>query len=119
MLQALQEPDVNLGKLLDALNTITILQRLCDSKDTQVGGVCQGVVQVVELGVVVAHETVHALTNHTQTLLNHLLKRATDRHNLTHRLHAGTNLTADTGKLGEVPTRNLTNHVVQRRSNIG
>ena len=113
VLQTLQEPDVNLGQLLDTLYSVAFLQSLCDSKDAQVGRILQGVVQVVELGVVVAHETVHALTNHTETLLNHLFERASDRHNLTNRLHAGANLTAHTSKLGKVPTRNLTNHVVE------
>ena len=119
MLQTLQEPDVNLGQLFDALNGVALFQCLRNSEDSQVGGVCQCVVEVVELGMVVAYETVHALTNHAQTLLNHLFERAADRHDFTYRLHAGTNLTADTGKLGEVPTRNLTNHVVQRGSNVG
>ena len=87
MLQSFKEPYINLGQFLDALNGIALFQSLCDSKDTQVGGVSQLVVEVVELGVVVAHEAVHALSNHTQTLLNHFLERATDRHNLTHGLH--------------------------------
>ena len=84
MLQALQEPDVNLGQLFDALNGITFLQSLCNGKDTQVGGVLQFVVQILELGVVVAHESVHALSDHTQSLLDHLLERTSDGHDLTY-----------------------------------
>ena len=37
--QSLQEPHVNLGQLLNALYAVTLLQRLCNGKDTQVGGV--------------------------------------------------------------------------------
>ena len=87
MLQSFKEPYINLGQFLDALNGIALFQSLGNSEDTQVGGVGQLVVEVVELGVVVAHEAVHALTNHAQTLLNHFLERATDTHYLTYRLH--------------------------------
>ena len=87
MLQSFKEPYINLSELFDTRYGITFLQGLCDSKDTQVGGVSQLVVEVVELSVVVAHEAMHALTNHAQTLLNHFLKRTTDTHYLTYRLH--------------------------------
>ena len=87
MLQSFKEPYINLGQFLDALNGIALFQSLGNSEDTQVGGVSQLVVEVVELSVVVAHEAMHALTNHAQTLLNHFLERATDTHYLTYRLH--------------------------------
>ena len=118
MLQSLQEPHVNLRQLLDALNGVALLQGLGDGKDAQVGGVGQFVVQVVKLRVVVAHKAVHALTNHAQSLLDHLLERATNRHNLAHRLHRRANLSAHTRELRQVPARNLTNHIVERRSHI-
>ena len=41
MLESLQEPHVNLGQFLDALHGISLFESLCDSKDTQVGGVLQ------------------------------------------------------------------------------
>ena len=87
MLQSFKEPYINLSELFDTRYGITLFQSLGNSEDTQVGGVSQLVVEVVELGVVVAHEAMHALTNHAQALLYHLLERATDRHNLTYRLH--------------------------------
>ena len=118
MLQSLQEPLVNLGELLDMVDGVTFLQSLCDGKDTEVGRIGKCILQVVELGVVVAHESVHALSDHAETLLNHLLEGASDRHNLTHRLHAGTDMTADTSKLGEVPTGNLADHIVEARSHV-
>ena len=119
VLQALQEPHVDLGQFLNALYGITLFQSLGNRKDTQVGGVCQSVVQVVELRVVVAHETVHALTNHSQTLLDHLFERTADGHNLADRLHRRANLTAHTHEFGQVPTRNLADHIVEARSNVG
>ena len=87
VLQSLQEPYVNLRQLLDALHGVALFQSLCDGEDAQVGGVGQLVVEVVEAGVVVAHEAVHALANHAQALLNHLLEGAADGHDFAHRLH--------------------------------
>ena len=73
ILHALDEPRVDLGQLLDALDGVAFLQSLGDGKDTEVGRIGKLLIQVVELGVVVAYETVHSLTDHAQTLLEHLL----------------------------------------------
>ena len=113
ILHALDEPRVNLGQLLDALDGVAFLQSLGNGEDTEVGRVGKLLIQVFELGVVVAYETVHSLTNHTETLLEHLLERAADRHDFAYRLHGRTNLAAYTGKLGKVPTRNLADHIVE------
>ena len=118
MLQALQEPYVNLCQFLDALHGISLFESLCNSEDTQVGGVLQFVVEIVETGVVVTHKSVHSLTNHAQSLLYHLLKRATYCHNLANRLHRRTDKTAHSGKLGQVPTGNLAYHIVELRSHV-
>ena len=74
ILHALDEPRINLGQLLDALDGVTFLQSLGDGEDTEVGRVRKFLIQVIKLGVVVAYETVHSLTNHTETLLEHLLE---------------------------------------------
>ena len=87
VLQTLQEPHVDLRQFFDTLNGVTLFECLGDGEDTQVSRISQLLVEVVELRVVVAHETVHTLTDHTQTLLHHLLETAADTHNLTHRLH--------------------------------
>ena len=113
ILHALDEPRVNLGQLLDALDGVTFLQSLSNGEDTEVGRVGKLLIQVIKLGVVVAYEAVHSLTNHTETLLEHLLERTADRHDFTYRLHGRTNLAAYTGKLGKVPTRNLADHIVK------
>ena len=119
VLQALQEPDVDLREFLDTLDGITLFKGLSDGEDTQIGRISQLLIEVVELRVVVAHETVHALTNHTQALLYHLLERTSNRHDLTHRLHGRTDLTAYASKLREVPARNLTDHIIEARSHVG
>ena len=118
-LESLEEPHVDLGELLDALDGVTLLQGLSDGEDAQVGGVLQGVVEVVEAGVVVAHESVHALSDHAQTLLDHLLEGTSDRHDLAHRLHARADVSAHAGKLSEVPAGYFANHIVELRSHIG
>ena len=100
------------------VDRITLFQSLCNGEDAEVGRISKGVLQIVELRMVVTHEAVHALSNHTQAFLNHLLERTSDRHDLTNRLHAGANLTAHTYELRQVPTRNLTNHIVEARSHI-
>ena len=87
MLQSLQEPHVDLCQQLDALDGVTLLECLGDGEDTEVGGVGKFLLEVVELRVVVAHESVHALTDHAQTLLDHLLDAAADTHDLTNGLH--------------------------------
>ena len=60
---------------------------LRDDKDTLVRRLAQGSVDIANLQFLVLHEAVHALTNHTQALLDGLLKGATDGHHLAHRLH--------------------------------
>ena len=60
----------------------------------------------------------HALTYHTQTLLDDFLESTSDRHDFAYRLHAGTDFAADTGKLRQVPTGDFTNQVVQLRSYV-
>ena len=119
MFQTLKEPDVNLSQLFNTLYTIAFFQSLCDGKDTQVGRISQRIIQIIETCMIVAHKAMHALTNHTQTFLNHLFERASDRHDFAHRFHGRTNQTADTGKLGKVPTGNLTNHIIEAGSDIG
>ena len=74
ILHALDEPRVNLGQLLDALDGVAFLQSLSDGEDTEVGRVGKLLIQVIKLGVVVANEAVHSLTNHTETLLEHFLE---------------------------------------------
>ena len=45
--------------------------------------------------------------------LDNFFKGTSDRHDFAYRLHGRTNLAAYTGKFGKVPTRNLTDHIVE------
>ncbi len=67
---------------------------------------------------VISHKTMHALTNHTQSFLDHLLKGTTDRHDFANRLHRRADQTGYTGKLREIPTWNLTDHIIKLWSNV-
>ena len=118
VLQSLQEPHIDFRKLLDALHRVAFLQRLCNGKDAQVGRILKGILDVVELRVVVAHESVHALANHAETLLDHLLERAAYRHDLAHRFHRRADESAYAREFRQVPARNLTDHIVEARGHV-
>ena len=61
----------------------------------------------------------HSLTNHPKPLLDRFLDGATDRHDLTYRLHAGADLTRYTGKLAEIPSGDLADNVIKCRLKEG
>ena len=84
MLQTREEPLVNFRQFLDTLDGVALFQGLGDGEDAQVGWILQSVVNIVEACVVVAHEAVHALSDHAQTLLDHLFEGAADGHDLAH-----------------------------------
>ena len=118
VLQLTDEPFVDFRQIDDFLDGIALLQSGCDGEDTQVGRVGQFRIQVAELDVVVADETVHTLTNHTKTLLHDLLERLTDGHDLTDRLHGRVDLTVNAHELGQVPTRDLHDDIINRWSDV-
>ena len=88
ILHPFKEPRVYLCQFKETLYGVALLQSLCDGEDTHIRRVCQFLVQVVELHVLIAHEAVHSLTYHAQTLLQHLFECAANRHNLAYGLHA-------------------------------
>ena len=71
---AFNEPRINLGEVIESLNCIALLKSLCNSEYTEVGWVCQFLVEVVEFDMIVTYKSVHSLTNHTETFLEHFLK---------------------------------------------
>ena len=115
MLEFLQEPLVDLGELVNLVDGISLVHRLGDDEDTLVGRLPQSTVDILDVQLFVRHEAMHALSDHTQTLLDGLLEGTTDGHHLSYRLHATAQLLIHTMELGEIPTRNLTYHVVESR----
>ena len=114
-----EEPLVDFGELVDAVHAVSALQGGSNCKDACVGRIAEGIVKVFVLIRFVADEAVGTLSNHTQTLLNGFLEIASYRHYFTHALHAGTDFSGHTLELGEVPARDLADHVVQRRFEKG
>ena len=104
---------------MDTVNRISFFQSLCDREHTQVSRAGKFFIKVIKMQFVISYKAVHALSDHTKTFLDDFLERATDRHDFTYRLHAWTDFAGNTGKLRQVPTRNLTDIVVELRSNIG
>ena len=119
VLHAFDEPLVYLRQFFDAVNRITLFKCLCKGEDAEICRIGKFFIKVLELHMVVSYETMHALAYHTQALLKHFLETATDAHDFADGLHAGADLAAHTRKLREVPARNLTNQVVERRSYVG
>ena len=87
MLQLLEEPLVNLGQIMNLINGVSLVHSLGDDEDTLVSRLAQSSVDVRNLKLLVLNEAVHALTDHTQTLLDGFLEVAADGHNLPYRLH--------------------------------
>ena len=113
VLQFLQEPLVDLGQVVNLIYGIALVHCLGYHEDTLICRLLQGSIDVLNLQLLVFYEAVHALANHTKTLLDSLLKVATDGHHLADRLHGRTQLLVNTTELTQVPTWNLTNHVVE------
>ena len=94
---------------------ITGSECLRDNEDTAVGRLMQSLIDILDHQLLILHETVHTLPDHTQALLDSLLESTSDRHHLANRLHAGTQLTSHAVKLTQVPARDLTYHVIKSR----
>ena len=119
IIKFLEEPAVDLGQLMDLVHAITCPEGLRDHEDTTV---CRLVKRLVDIGdhqLLVLDEAVHALTDHTQALLQRLLESAADSHHLADRFHARAQLAGHAVELAQVPTRDLTNHIVQGRLKEG
>ena len=115
ILQTLQEPTVNTREGMNTVDRIALVHSLRDSKDTFVGGGRKGRIQVIHMEGFVLCEAMHTLTNHTQTFLDSVLESATDSHHFADRLHRRTEFTIYATELGQVPTRNLADYIVECR----
>ena len=73
--QTAKEPLVNLGKVMQFVNGITLSERLLNSRQTTVCRIDQLSLDIGNMNIV-ADKSVQALTNHTHTLLDSLLEGA-------------------------------------------
>ena len=111
----LQEPPVYLGQFVYLIDGISGTERFGDNEDTGVGRFMECLVDVGYHQLLVFHETMHALSDHTQPFLDRLFEGAPDRHHLAHRFHARPQLTSHTMKLTQIPARDLADHIVESR----
>ncbi len=119
IVQLEEKPAVYLCELVYSVDIHAGLHGGGDGKDTLVGGVGQGALEVVDLEVAVFDKAVHPLPYHAQTLLESLLKGAADGHHLAHRFHRRADLALYAVEFTEVPARYLHHHIVQRRLKEG
>ena len=115
MVEFFEEPPVDFRELMYALHIVALLHGLGYNEDAFVGRFGQSTVDILDFHVVVAHEAVHPLPYHSETLLNDLLKSAADGHYLAYGFHRRADFTAHTMELSEVPAGNLADDIVERR----
>ena len=117
--QFLKEPGADFSQIVNLLNGITFFKRCSNGEHAHIGWIGQFVIQIFEFQIVVAYKTVHALSDHTQTLLHNLFEALTDGHDFTDRFHAWSDTAWNAGKFAQIPTGNLADHIVEFRSDIG
>ena len=111
-MEAIEKPTVDLRKLVDLLHAVSLTERFADDENAGIRWLSKGCIDVGDDELFVFAEAVHALPYHTKSLLDCLLKGATDSHHLTDRLHATAELTRHAVELTEVPAWYLADAVV-------
>ena len=111
----LQEPLVDLRQFMYLVDGISGTECFRDNKDAGIGRFMERLVDVGDHQLLVFHEAVHALSDHTQTLLNRLFEGTTNRHHLAHRFHARPQFACHTVELAQIPTRDLADHIIESR----
>ena len=97
------------------VNCIACGKSFLDDEDAFVGWLAQGGIYVVNLQFLVLHETVHALSNHTQAFLDNFLKGAADGHYFADGFHRRTQFAVNATEFAEVPAGEFADHVVEGR----
>ncbi len=114
-----EEPPVDPGQLVDPVDGPALAEGLGDPEEPLVGRLTELLLQVLEGVVGVGDEAVHADLEHTGGLLDGLLERPADGHDLAHRLHLRADLLRDAAEFLEVPAGDLDDEVVERRLEAG
>ena len=92
VLQLAEEPLINLGELVDLINTPAILKSGLNSKETGIGGRLELLLErylalIDDEARIATLETIKGRVDHTACLLDHLLEGAADGHDLTDTKH--------------------------------
>jgi hypothetical protein len=102
---------------MNLLDRVVLVEHgLTNGEPSAVGGVLKLKVEILKL---VTLESDKSGVNLADSLLERLLKGSANSHNLTDRLHGTANVALDVLELGKIPSRNLSNNVVQRRLEVG
>ena len=67
---------------------------------------------------IVPDKAVHTLTDHAEAFLDNFFEASSDGHDFSNRFHAGTDTAGNSGKFCQVPAGNLTDHIIQLRSDV-
>ena len=113
--QPFEKPVVYHCQFMDALHRISLPHGFGYDEDTLVGRFVQGLVHIGDDEFLVFHKAVHALPYHPEAFLYGFLESASYGHHLSHRFHAGAEHLVHSVKLAEIPTRNLTDYIVESR----
>ena len=118
VLELVQEPLVNLGQVVELVDSVAKVEhRVGDGEKSSIGVVGQGSGQV--LGFPVGVETGKVGVDLSDSLLQRLLEGSSDGHDLTDRLHGGSDVSLDVLELGQVPLGDLGDNVVERGLETG
>ena len=104
---------------MNLVHVIACPEGLRDHEDTTVSRFVERLVDIGDHQLLILDEAVHALADHTQALLQRLLESTADGHHLADRFHARAQLASHAVEFAQVPTRDLTNHIVQGRLEEG
>ncbi len=119
VLQLIEEPLVYLGQVMYLVDGVSLVHGLGDDKDTLVRGLTERLVDIGNFQFLVLHKSVHALSDHAQSLLQGLLKVSSDGHHLADTLHRRAQLLVDATELAQVPSGNFADHIVECRLKEG
>ena len=87
LVKLLQEPTIDLGQIMNLVDSVTCLKCLFNNEDTLISRLSQGFIYIINLQFFIIYKAVHALTNHTKTFLNYFLESTSDGHYFAYRLH--------------------------------
>ncbi len=112
-LDLVEEPAVDPGQLVDAVDGEALLEGLGDAEEPLVGRLAELLLEVPEGIVRVGDEAVDADLEHPGGLLDGLLEGPADGHDLADRFHLRADLLRDAAELLEVPAGDLDDEVVE------
>ena len=84
MVEFVEKPLINLRQIMNLVDGISFEHCFCDDEYSLIGRFIECLVEISNLQFFVLYKSVHALTNHTQSLLYSLFKVASYRHHLAY-----------------------------------